>query len=582
MVNFFRNQIIWIVAVLIFLAGSWSLFRPGMFLVHDFVHAARMGQMLLALQDGDFPVRWTRDFGYGYGMPLFEFYAPLPYFIGAMALWVGLSPVLSVKLVMLIATLTTVIGSYLLGKRWFGTVGGLVTMALFTLAPYRAINLFIRGAISESWGMMALPWILYVGYEAIAQSDWSHRKKWWLLTVFWVSVLLLSHNLTAMMFLPLSGLVIVSWYLVTDWWQMPQCRVWDVVRQTLWLVGAYLSGLALSAFYYLPAIAEKNFTQIDSILTGYFHYSLHFLYLRQFLKPGWGFGGSTWGPDDTISFFFGFAQWFALGLCLMVVGGIVVRFLKQQKIRSLPLQRLTQLLILVGLTMLTGFLTLERSHSVWDLLAPLHFIQFPWRWLSVTTLGIALLGGWSLSLIKQPVRQLTAAFLIISISLSQGYYFRPERMMDVPSDYYYTDRAKIREKMSPVLPDYIPAALTTTHAVDSRLSQSDLESSQVEILVDSTSQFLVATSFDQERELVVNIASFPGWMVELDGNRTSPMEIEGKLAIRVPAGEHRVGFLLTRTQVRVVADFISLLTLLVLSFLILPEPRSTQKELNER
>ena len=70
--------------ILIFLASSYYLLQSGFFYVHDFPIAARVAEMAGAISSGHFPVRWSANFGYGFGMPLFNFYAPLPYIVGAL------------------------------------------------------------------------------------------------------------------------------------------------------------------------------------------------------------------------------------------------------------------------------------------------------------------------------------------------------------------------------------------------------------------------------------------------------------------------------------------------------------------
>ena len=103
--------------VLVFLASSWVLFQPGFFRAHDYIHATRIVEMTTALNEGHFPVRWSKNLGYGYGMPLFEFYAPLPYLVGAGFYWLGLSAVFSVKLIFFLSSLLTLIGAYKLGAK---------------------------------------------------------------------------------------------------------------------------------------------------------------------------------------------------------------------------------------------------------------------------------------------------------------------------------------------------------------------------------------------------------------------------------------------------------------------------------
>ena len=143
------------------LATCWSLLHPTFFRVHDFVHAARIVEMLRGLNDGQFPVRWSANFGFGYGMPLYEFYAPLPYFVGAGLMWLGMDVVTAIKILYIITAVGAWWGMYKLGSSLFGRASGILAAVAFTLAPYRALNLYVRGALSESWAIMFFPWILF-------------------------------------------------------------------------------------------------------------------------------------------------------------------------------------------------------------------------------------------------------------------------------------------------------------------------------------------------------------------------------------------------------------------------------------
>src|SRR5690606_25347050 len=111
------------------LGTSWALFRPGFFRVHDYVHAARIAEITRAVSEGHFPVRWSANFGYGYGMPLFEFYAPLPYYFGAFWYWLGADVILVLKSLWLVTSVVTIYGAYLLGRQLYGRTGGLVVAA---------------------------------------------------------------------------------------------------------------------------------------------------------------------------------------------------------------------------------------------------------------------------------------------------------------------------------------------------------------------------------------------------------------------------------------------------------------------
>ena len=51
---------------LVLLLASWGLFlHQGMFYGHDFLHGARIREMALGLSQGQFPVIWSGNFGFG-------------------------------------------------------------------------------------------------------------------------------------------------------------------------------------------------------------------------------------------------------------------------------------------------------------------------------------------------------------------------------------------------------------------------------------------------------------------------------------------------------------------------------------
>src|SRR5438105_15010330 len=77
------NKFLPLLFVLIF--SYWAikpLFISGFFPIHDDTQIARVFEMKKSLADGMFPVRWVEDLGYGYGYPIFNFYAPLAYYVG--------------------------------------------------------------------------------------------------------------------------------------------------------------------------------------------------------------------------------------------------------------------------------------------------------------------------------------------------------------------------------------------------------------------------------------------------------------------------------------------------------------------
>ncbi len=569
-----------LVIFILTVAASWSLFRPAFFRIHDYVHAARIAEMSRALEDGQFPVRWSEHFGYGYGMPLFEFYAPLPYYVGALGYWLGIEVVAIIKLLFILASLGTALGAFALGKKLFGNTGAILTATALTLAPYRAVNLFVRGALSEAWGMMAMPWIL-LGVVKVA-----HREKdGWLMLTLSLVVLMLSHNIMTMLFVPfvlLFGALYVGY------------RKWIVQRSDYsqlqvfhHLITAFLVAGGLAAFYLIPALVEKDFTQVSQIFGGYFHYSQHFLYLRQFLQVNWGYTGSVWGPEDGISFFLGWGQWLGLGSALFLLTVRLIQLMRKHGLKKLGKILTDNKLIaglIFGLLFVAGlFMTLFRSKVLWDALPALAYAQFPWRFMGVGVLFLSLLIGFSVTLIKNKRLRYLVTIGLFLIMLQNSTFFKPAEYLANNDDYYYTDADRIEREMSSILPDYIPSQMSTELTAPTVQAWCEPDCAEsVELLVKKSDQMLVKTNFAQDQTLQLAIADYPGWRIELDGQTVSKFSTEmGNLAISVPAGEHLVGARLTSTPIRLIADLISLSSWLLLIYLSFFRPPALDKIKNK-
>lgn len=554
LVEFVKSYFVLIALILLFILNSYSFFHSSFFHVHDFTHAARIAEMARALDEGQFPVRWSANFGYGFGMPLFNFYAPLPYFIGALFFKMGFDLVISIKLLCIFINLVTIFGSYLLGKKMLGRFGGLLLASAYTLAPYRAVNLFVRGAFSEVFAMAFLPLVLF----AIVAFAKEKKKKYLLLLLISILAIILSHNLTAMIFLPLAAL----FAFVFLFYQKKLKLIYLIAMQ-------FLLALGLSAFYMLPAFMEKDSTIINKIFSGYFHYSHHFLYIRQFFQDNWQYGGSAWGPNDDVSFFLGKGQLFALATVFLLG---FYRFIRKPK-QFFKSSLFFYILIFTFFVFFSLFMSILKSKFIWDQVALLQYIQFPWRFLSLVSLFLATLAALSVYLFKNSKIKYFYALVLFFILLSNFRYFKPKEFLDDASALYYGDSLKIQNQMSETLPDYIPIQMAEEKILlekNQRLSTSWLENIQanteISFLVDRGFEKLVAVNLQNPEILNFKVANFIGWQAELDGQNW-PIQTNrelGNIQIEVPAGQHKVGIRFTENTIaRQIGNSLSLLALLI-------------------
>jgi hypothetical protein len=549
----------WLVLVLgtALLVVSWAALVPGFFRVHDYVHATRCSEAWRGLSEGQLPLRWSQHLGYGYGMPLFEFYAPLPYYLCGVAWGVGVPMEAVMPLLWIVPSLIMVVGGYALGQRlWQNQLASVVLSVLMVLAPYRAVNLYVRGAVSEVWGLAFVPLVLWAGL------GWLQRKRvngLWL--VLAMSAVMLSHNLTALMVLPAALVWLTIWGVREYGWR----RGPEVLVR---LGAAAVMSVGLSLFYVLPAMVEKDLTRINSILSGYFHYSQHFLYLRQLIQTRWGYGGSEWGPGDGISFFLGYGVWLGVVLAGVVGLWVLVKAVKGRKFGELVFPGITLLLALLSL-----YMSLQRSLWVWEVAPTLAIIQFPWRWLGATGVWLSILVGWAVARtqyeakVRKPAGVAVAVVLLIALTTSLTY-FKPETWADRFEDFYYTDTDLIERQMSQILPDYIPLALGDVKKPPEQKFWVALGLDKyVETVVDRGHQKLYKTSVSQPTLVTLALADMPGWQVEIDGKVAEKRDgvVGGTVAFEAPAGEHFVSVTYGQTPLLLYSWVVSVLCTLLLA-----------------
>ena len=546
------------------LATSWALLHSGFFRVHDYVHAARIAEMLRALQDGEFPVRWTPDFGFGYGMPLFEFYAPLPFYVGTFFYWLGLHIILVLKLLFVLCSVGTFVGMYLLGKKLYGRIGGILSAVALTVAPYRAVDLYVRGALSEAWGIMALPWVL-LGIVKVIRRE----KNGWLVLVFGLFLLILSHNITTLLFFPISIVFALGFWLSE--YIRKRALIKTQVRPILQLIGAYSLAIGICAFYIFPSLAENSFTRVNGIFTGYFHYTNHFLYYRQFFEDRWGYGGSAIWPYNGISYFLGYGQFFGLAVTFMTALYFFFKKIRKQFSR-LTVSQFFFLFLCLGLFIFALFMTTFKSQFIWDALPFMVVVQFPWRWLSVATVFLSLILGMSTYFINSKwQRGLYVGVLSIFLLMSNARFFQPEFYLDTPEKFYYTDSGLIRTYMSQVLNDYVPKQIAFLPDPVNQLAISHSKYGGVKVLVNKTQEKLIQTNFTIPNEQIeVTVADFPGWKVFIDGKEVEKhIGPAGDFLVNVPQGEHTVGLVLSDSPIRFWSDAVSAVSCILLLFLVI-------------
>ncbi|MBL7078633.1 glycosyltransferase family 39 protein [Candidatus Shapirobacteria bacterium] len=564
------KKIFLILVLLSALLASRHLFKPGFFSMHDDLHVGRLYEMDLCIQDRQFPCRWVPDMGYGYGYPLYNFYPPLPYYLGEAFHLLGFGIITSIKIVFAIAVFFGAYFMFLLASHFWGLWGGLIGAVFYTWVPYHALDIFVRGAMSEFTAIAFFPAIFWVVAEII-----NKKKKYWPQLAFFYAALLLSHNIMAMLFTPLLGAwVIFLLLLKKKKFSLKVTRL--ELSLLLKIILSGLWGVGLAAFFTLPAFLEKKLVHVETMFMGYFNYLAHYTSLKQlFLDRFWGFGASVWGPEDGMSFQLGHLHWI---LALVILGLAVYQHYKDRKKSSLPL-----VVFCFSLSLAIIFLTHPRAVFIWKAFPFLEYLQFPWRFLAIATFLLSFLAGGIMSFVSFNKRALFAGTLIGAVILLNFNYFQPEKPI------YISDQEKLfSEKgwnrlQTDAIFDYLPKSAffppTAPAPKDVLLREGSVENRlEVKNFEQGTDWLKFKISIQKEGEIMLPVYYFPGWRGWLDKKEvelTYEKDL-GRIIMEVPAGEHQGELRLTNTPVRAWANFISLIawwSLLVVAFKPIVWPR---------
>lgn len=535
----------WLVALLLAglsLIASSPLLSDSWFISHEaLAPIERVIAYAEEIRHGDFYPRWLSVTYNGKGSPFFNFYSPAFYQIAAWLHVAGLPLLLSIKIPSLILFFGGAWGMYLWTREHFTNTGGLIAAIIYLFTPYHFVDIYVRGAFAEFAALAILPYLFW-SIDQTLKSDKNLRDV--VLLALCSALLLLTHNLSTIMIFPFALL-----YTLFRFYQSGSDRL-----RLLAVAAGPIIGAGLSAFYWLPILFERkalyNFS--GALTTGYFSYEYHFVYPGQWFSSFWGFGESLIGPEDGMSFQIG----------LLLSGSLLLSLLALFK-----LQRTQRQFLLLSLTLgcLALLLTTAATAFIYQLLPPLAYIQFPWRFLGPATLLLAAsCGALGPAFQAQRFYPLLIIVLIgLAIFLSAG---QRTVQQSITENFDELEPAAISEQLfGPMCSgdEYLPR-WATAEAFDSQTDGKPQTSSGSisQLLVQGKKMRFTVSGSEKQATVTVPWFYFPGWQASIDQNSTpvtpSPL---GFLELLVPPGAHNIELSFDSTAPRIAGWLVSASTL---------------------
>lgn len=536
-------------------------------------HLHRVAALSRYLLQGVLYPRWVGEFAFGYGVPVFNFYSPFSYYFAQ--LFAPLGADWALKLTMLAGLFVSGVFLYLFARPHAGSLSALVAAAIYVTVPYRLVDLYPRAALAEHLAFLWLPLILWA-YDGL----WTGQRRVWQV-IGWAG-LVLTHSFSALMFAPFFVL-----YVLWSAWRRRQGR------PLLQALVSLLLAVGLTAFFWLPLMWEAQYAGLGSRDDSR-GYRNHLVQPADLIGPLLYDYTTGEGRTDT---YFAFGAMPTLILVLSVAGTACVarrtaahRATKQDVDLSSQFDSRSEVVFLptygIVICLSALFVASRPSQPLWDvgavILAP---IQFPWRFLVIASLGVALAStGLSegikrflrlrfLRLRREPDLALVVGGVLVASLLITGLtrlpfepvVIEPQDML--PESLWDLDR-ETGQAGTTWAGEFLPVSVREQRWALGRAPEAPRDGSAmppvaVKMLRRQGDGMVLDVESAQPWTFRLHAFYFPGWQVRVDGAAvpTAASGDMGLVAAEIPAGARRVAVAFDLTAIRHVGKALTTLTL---------------------
>jgi 6-pyruvoyl-tetrahydropterin synthase related domain len=459
-----------------------------------------------SIQSGHFHPGWLAESNYGLGDPRFIFYPPgLYYLLCASRMLTGEWYSASI-LAFIFLSVTGGLGAYSWARTIFNPSTAMWTGILYTLAPYRLNELYQASLLSEYAACSILPFV-FCFVERVC------RRK----NVFDVVGLAACYALLILTHLPIAviGSIALAAYALL---RIERKSMLPTIARLA--VGVTL-GLAASSFFWTSMLAELSWIKGNSAgLNPYYDYRLNFLF-----SPAALTNRNTW-----------YANVLALSVIGFLLPGLalIINTFKQE---------ISQRSLKAALVLLIGSFVMATSLSkpIWTIIPKLSEVQFPWRWLSVTSLMGAILFAASIPKWQEQFRQrIRPRDLAVGLAFTLSLVFIGTQVIQ---DCDYIGHAKFEPMVQEIrgavsFKDWLPAMAKEFTNVEKMNAQADAGSRPVTVNAWEPERRSIHLGAGSQSALKVRTYFYPRWTAKADG-QSLPVTAnpDGLLLITTPTRE---------------------------------------------
>jgi hypothetical protein len=570
------------------LFALWPLLsRPGLPNGDDVLyHVYRAAEMDRTWSHGVLMPRWAESFYTGYGAPLFNYYASLTYYVTSVfARLFALDAGNSLRLLIAVSMLGAGAGMYALVRQYAGSGGGVIAALCYVYSPYILFTEpYSRGAYPELLAFALFPALMWSTSRLIRQ-DTSRTALLFKLAALFEGALIITHNLMA---LAMTGLL-AGWLL----WSL-LVRVISIraeirsfrgrlrgIQGHLFALLAVALGIGLAGYFWIPVAGEGSAVKLANLVgTAELNYRNFFVPTIHLLEANPGpDAGALNGLEHRLNL--GVPQW-TLAVTGMI-GSVALSRWKNGTPESVNRQDANNaknsfssylamsFFCLAALVLIA--LILAASAPVWEAIAPLAYLQFPWRLLGPAVFCLSVLAGMNALWLERLTRRiggiLAAGIVVFVVGMAAPTLYVTEwihETVDTSVAAYHDAELHGLQRATTFSDEYLPNTVAVEPGATPRLladyadgypvNKAHLEALPEGVTVEALEhgpqhdgwRIRAQEPFTME----VLTYDFPGWTAAVDGQVVpiTPSDPHGLITFPVPAGDHTIHVYLGGTPAR--------------------------------
>lgn len=539
------------------LSAAPLIFKSGLPAHADWhSHIANAFHFKKCFWQGEFLPRWIESSLYGYGLPKFNYYAPLLYYLFTFIEIFCRNPIISMKVTLVLTIVFCTVSGYIYLKRHGSPISAALVTSFIAFSP--AIHIFTYNNNFPT-NTLAIPFIFITLYGIDCfDNEKKFDTKSFLITSIGYAGMILSHLATAFIF----TLLVIPYFLLS----LYVYRSRKFVQNFIFSFGC---GIGLSAFYLFPAATETNLVHTEVLSEGVgWDFSKNFMYTLLDRLPSEGY---YWGIFDH--------RYYEMSNALFCLAGLICSVIILSNLDRVKLYFKEPVRANIAITMffISFIMMTPVSFFVWIMVKQMKTLQFPWRFVSFALPFGSVVMVYAFDLIskftKDKINESGLKFLSYSIALLFTLLFYVN-FVNVFRWEWASEEVFLKHAMNVVWQnrEYQPNLSGNPNWKQEDLSKdfspsvsSSNPNTDITLVKWFSHQRVFQVFSAEAHQIRLRTFYFPGWNAYVDGKPTA-ISLDpkvGSILIQVPPGKHEVNIKFELTPIRKAATYISIAALLL-------------------